>query len=85
MDKDPTKPYVVELNGSINGTPRNITMDVREVIDNRAEREGRALTDDELETESQQLYQDIVRTKEAVTRPRPATSLKGILKGTVSL
>ncbi len=85
MDKDPTKTYVVELNGSINGTPRNISMDVREVIANRAEREGRTLTDEELENESQQLFQDIVRTKEAVTQPRPETSLKGILKGIVSL
>ena len=58
-------PYATELNGSINGKPRTIQLDVREVLRERFEREGRVVTAEELNDESSKLLHDINRTKDA--------------------
>lgn len=79
MTKSENNPYVTELNGSINGKPHVIEMDVRRVLTDRAEREGRTVTDSELDEESQKLLDEIERMKAPKTIKPHELSIMGIL------
>lgn len=65
MSIESENPYTHTLHGAINGKPHSIEFDVRQVLADRAEREGEVLTEEELDTRSGEHLRDLQRMQEA--------------------